>query len=654
MLTLFASSCSSLFRAARHRWPRARAGLVLALGLGCAASSSGRPASGTAGGAGGTGAAGSGGAAAGATGAAGTTGVAGAAGATGGATGAGGGDAGASVDGGIDSPTDVALAPFTGFGPSVVVFDPGMDMATIQGALDAAYATQYPGQFATTRVAFLFKPGAYAVNVKVGYYTQVIGLGASPDDVTITGGVTSTGVNNSGNATLSFWRAVENLGVAPTNNTDMWAIAQGTSFRRMHIKGALQLADSGTSSGGYIADSKIDGTVTSGSQQQYFTRNTEWKSWQGGVWNMVFVGVPNAPAGAWPTQPFTVVAQTPVVQEKPYLTLDASGSFAVAVPTLRTNAAGASWTTAPTPVTMVSLDAFYVARADRDSAATMNAALAQGKHLLLEPGIYHLADSLRVGRAGTIVMGLGLATLVADTAAPAITVAEVDGVKLAGLIVDAGPMNAPTLIQVGAPGAGQAHATAPTWLYDLSCRVGGGQAGLAGSCLTVDSGDAVGDNLWLWRADHGTGTGWTSNVAKNGLVVNGANVTMYGLFVEHFQEFQTLWNGNGGRVYFYQSEMPYDPPAQAMWTHDGVNGYASYKVADAVTSHEAWGLGVYSAFRQDVVADDAFETPAALASSMHDLVTVWLNGVSTSAISHLINDTGAAATMASRTSKSAN
>ena len=98
--------------------------------------------------------------------------------------------------------------------------------------------------------------------------------------------------------------------------------------------------------------------------------------------------------------------------------------------------------------------------------------------------------------------------------------------------------------------------------------------------------------------------------------------------------------------------MPYDPPSQDMWTHDGVNGYASYVVAPTVTTHEAWGLGVYSAFRQAVVADDAFETPAPLAASMHHLVTVWLNGMPTTAINHVINGTGAAVTMASRTSKS--
>jgi hypothetical protein len=179
---------------------------------------------------------------------------------------------------------------------------------------------------------------------------------------------------------------------------------------------------------------------------------------------------------------------------------------------------------------------------------------------------------------------------------------------------------------------------------------------VATTCLTIDSGDVVGDDLWLWRADHGANmsVGWTTNVSKHGLVVNGKNVTMYGLFVEHFQEYQTVWNGEGGRVYFYQSEMPYDPPTQDMWTHDGVNGYASYKVGPGVTSHEAWGVGVYCAFRstiKNVVADSAIETPAAVAAAMHHLVTVWLNGDPSTQITHVLNDTGAAATMASRTSK---
>jgi len=128
--------------------------------------------------------------------------------------------------------------------------------------------------------------------------------------------------------------------------------------------------------------------------------------------------------------------------------------------------------------------------------------------------------------------------------------------------------------------------------------------------------------------------------SETGLVVNGNDVTIYGLFVEHHQQFQVLWKGNGGRTYFYQSEIPYDPPNQANYTSaPGVNGWASYKVADGVTSHEAWGLGVYSVFiYPDLVLTRSIETPKSPHVWFHDIITVTLGDHG--AINHVINDTG--------------
>jgi hypothetical protein len=247
-----------------------------------------------------------------------------------------------------------------------------------------------------------------------------------------------------------------------------------------------------------------------------------------------------------------------------------------------------------------------------------------------------------------------MATLVADGGGSALAIADVDGVRVAGVLVDAGPAGTATLVQVGAPGAPrQDHAQDPTFLHDLFCRVGGGSAGTAPSCATIDSNAVVGDNLWLWRADHGAGAGWTQNRSATGLVVNGDDVTMYGLFVEHFQQYQTLWNGERGRLFFFQSAMPYDPPDQPSWQHAGVNGYAAYKVADTVTAHQALGLGVYSAFRATVVADAALEAPVAPGVGLHHLVTVWLNGAAGSAINHILNATGAAANQTNRRANSA-
>ena len=70
------------------------------------------------------------------------------------------------------------------------------------------------GQFSTDRYAFLFKPGQYNVDVPIGYYTSVYGLGASPNDVNFTSprGVHSEeGDYSIGGALSSFWRSAENF-----------------------------------------------------------------------------------------------------------------------------------------------------------------------------------------------------------------------------------------------------------------------------------------------------------------------------------------------------------------------------------------------------------------------------------------------------------
>ncbi len=530
------------------------------------------------------------------------------------------------------------------FGPNVLIFDPSMTNS--QSRLDALFRAQERSQFGSNRYACLFKPGKYDLDVQVGFYTQVLGLGKSPDDVAITGAVRCKArwmANN--NATCNFWRCVENLSVTPTldQNINVWAVSQATALRRVHVKGALNLWDGGWSSGGFIADCKIDGQVNSGSQQQWFSRNAEWGGWKGANWNMVFVGVANPPPGRWPDPPYTVIEQTPLIREKPYLFIDDGGSYFVMVPRLSAKGSqGTTWSAGPTPGTPIPIEQFHLARPETDTAATLNAALSQGKHLLLTPGLFRLENSLRVTRPGTVVLGLGYPTLQADRGTPALVISDVDGVKVGGVLLEAGALNSETLLKVGEPGSRVSHAADPIFLWDLYCRVGGARAGKASCMVTLHSHDVVGDNFWLWRADHGRGAGWTSNPNKHGLIVNGDNVTLYGLFVEHTQEYQTVWNGNGGRVYFYQSEMPYDPPSQEAWKHGEVNGYASYKVADNVTTHEAWGLGVYCVFyAAPVVAENAIETPPAPGVKMRHMVTIRLSGRPNSGINHVINGKGA-------------
>ncbi|NED11880.1 RICIN domain-containing protein [Streptomyces sp. SID9124] len=553
-----------------------------------------------------------------------------------------------SFSGAVD-PTDPGNPP-TGdnpdLGPNTVIFDPSMSASSIQSKLNSIFNQQQSNQFGSQRYAVLFKPGTYSADVNVGFYTQVAGLGLSPDAVNINGAVHAEADWFQGNATQNFWRDAENLSVTPTGGSDRWAVSQAAPYRRMHVRGNLKLDDGGWSSGGFISDSKIDGQIQSGSQQQFLTKNTKMGSWSGSNWNMVFVGDQGAPAQSFPT--YTTVPSAPVNREKPFLYVDDAGAWKVFVPAAQTNASATTWSGKTQAGSSLPLDDFYIAKPGA-SAADMNAALAAGKNLLITPGVYHLNQTLNVTRPDTVVLGMGLATLIPDNGITALTTADVDGIKIAGVLVDAGTTNSRTLMRIGPDGSSANHAANPVTLNDVFFRIGGATVGKATQSLVVNTNNTIIDHTWIWRADHGNGgtVGWNTNTADTGLVVNGQNVTAYGLFVEHYQKTQVIWNGNGGRTYFFQNELPYDPPNQSAWKNGNTNGYPAYKVGASVTSHEAWGLGSYAYFNVNpsVVEDHSFEVPQTSGVKFHDMVTVVLGGAGT--ISHIINGTGAAVTPSS-------
>ncbi|WP_051348385.1 discoidin domain-containing protein [Peribacillus kribbensis] len=535
-------------------------------------------------------------------------------------------------------------------GPNVYVFDPSMPSEDIQKICDDVFKAQETNQFGKEKYELLFKPGTYNINIKVGFYTTVAGLGKNPADVVINGGLNVDAKWFDGNATQNFWRSVENLSIKPANGVTRYAVSQAAPMRRVHIMGELQLFDfdknwnAGWSSGGYIADSIMDKQVIPASQQQFFSRNNEYPNWTNSVWNTVMVGDQKPHAASFPNNPFTVIEKTPVIGEKPYLYMDKTGKYNVFVPDLQKNSQGVTWKNGPTPGKSLSLDTFYIADPDTSTSGSINVALSKGKNILFTPGVYHLKEPIHVRVPNTVVMGLGFATLIPDNGKEAMKVLDVDGVKIAGLLFDAGTKSSPSLLKVGTNGSHKDHSANPISLYDLFFRVGGGEkVGRAETSLEINSNDVIGDHFWIWRADHGNEVGWDVNTADNGLTVNGDDVTLYGLFVEHFQKYQVVWNGNGGRTYFYQSEIPYDVPNQEGWmSHNGtINGYASYKVSDSAASHEAWGLGVYSYFRDAAVKlHRAIEVPDRQGVNMHNMTTIWLNGMAGSEITHVINDAG--------------
>ena len=526
-------------------------------------------------------------------------------------------------------------------GPNVLIFDPSMPQADMQQQIDKIYAVERRNEFGSERYAIVFLPGEYHLDVPVGFYTQVLGLGPTPDAVHIIGNVHADASHDNNNATTTFWRAAEGFSITPAAGTMQWAVSQAVAFRRMHVLGNLVLHQHrGWASGGWMSDTLVDGNVDSGSQQQWISRNSEWKSWTGSNWNMVFVGVPNPPQGEWPNPPYTKVSQTPVVREKPFLEVDESGKWFVRVPELRSNNVGISWHDGSTPGKSIPLQQFYIARPGTDTAATLNAQLADGKNLLFTAGVYDLTEPIHVMRPNVVVLGLGFATLRPTHGTSAMSTGDVDGIEIAGLLFDAGAENSPVLLDVG-PDKGKArHERNPITLHDVFFRVGGGGVGRTTVNLRINSNDVIVDHTWIWRADHEKGVGWNSNASDNGLVVNGDDVTIYGLFVEHHEKFQVLWNGDGGRTYFYQSEIPYDPPDQASYSSGpGVNGWASYKVADSVTRHEAWGLGIYSVFIQSHVnLSRAIEVPKKPGIRFHHMITVALGNHGE--ISNVINNQG--------------
>jgi hypothetical protein len=354
----------------------------------------------------------------------------------------------------------------------------------------------------------------------------------------------------------------------------------------------------------------------------------------------VFSGVRGAPASSFDPNGYTSLATTPVSRPAPFLDLD-GGRYKVFVPAADTGTAGVDWSTRGAAGRSLPVERFYIAK-PTDTAATINRALASGKNLLLTPGIYNLDAPLRVSRPGTVVMGLGYATVTPTRGTAALEVGDVPGVVVSGLLVDAGATPSDVLVQVGTRGGHAGNAHDPTTLSDLFVRVGGATAGMATTGVQIDSDHVLVDDSWIWRADHGAGSDWTPGI-DHGLVVNGDDVTATGLFVEHWQKEQVVWNGQRGQTVFYQSEMPEHMPDQAAWMNASSEGYASYAVGNGVRTHQATGLAIYALFpfppTQPIHAATAISAPTSRQVRFTSMATGVVIGQG--GIRHVVNDAGA-------------
>ncbi len=567
---------------------------------------------------------------------------------------------------------------------SVTVFDPGQSAVTINGIVDAAYATnggQTPcnnGQFTTNRYAFLFKPGIYAtgVSIPVGFYTSVIGLGQEPSDTQIPDVFCEQGCAAPDSGALdTFWRSAENFATTPTrlNGVMQWAVSQAAPLRRIQLPApgippagglfGIQLWENqnggdGFASGGFMGDCNIASSpttllnVSSGPQQQWMSRNCQMNWSDEGVWNFVFVGCtgkipPTTVQKLGYFRPVnTNIAATPVIAEKPYIKF-AGGFYFLEIPPLEFEKTGPT-TDFTTNVTSVDFANVYVVQDPaNETAGNINDKINMGLHIILTPGIYgNLNGPIQVKKSVTI-LGIGFPTLIAKNGQPCIQVLDgVRGVRIGGILLQAGsdPSHpSPVLLQMGQTRVTGGNAN---FLYDIFARVGGPadpsvNPVAAKTMVEINQDNVIIDNAWLWRADHWSVVNGVDNPVKNGdnpcdtgLLVNGDNAITYGLAVEHTLKDLVVWHGENGRAFFYQAEYPYDV-TQAY----GNSGFAAYRTT--AQKHTAYGLGVYSFFRDfpvNMPSGIATMVPVPAGNSFTNVLTKYLTG--NGGIKHVINTTG--------------
>ena len=568
------------------------------------------------------------------------------------------------------------------FGPNVTIIDPSMPVDQINATLQSL-ATKSTG-FDEARNAVFFMPGTYGstagqntpatatgfIDSAVGFMETVQGLGASPDDVTINGNLRAG--QSTGFSLGTFWRSLENVRINPieadeTPHTLRWNTSQASPLRRVDIVGNLDLAG-GVAGGNLIANSRISGVVTAGfdwvsdvpqvaGQFYYYLHDSQIGGWQGHWINYVFSGVIGAPATQFNPGDVTTLPTTPLTREAPFLYVD-NNTFKVFVPAAQTNVRGTHWNAqanrhgpADCDGQSLPLSQFFIAK-PTDSTHTLNEALRHGKNLILTPGVYKVTEAIQVVRPNTIIMGMGLATVTPINGTAAIQVDDVPGVSISAITVDANTTRSDVLVQVGTrerhdPGHhNRSGRLNPTLLSDVFVRVGGSYAGNATTSFEINQDDVLIDHTWLWRADHGNRgtTGWTVNTGDHGLVVNGDDVTALGLFVEHYQKTQIVWNGNGGRTLFLQSEAPYDPPNQAAYMNGNEEGYPFYEVSPYVTSHDATGMTAMTLFifsPTPLYIRSAYKAPVARGVRFHDIFAGVILGQG--GILNVINESGASA-----------
>eukprot|EP00434_Breviolum_minutum_P031742 symbB.v1.2.028072.t1/scaffold2936.1/size66856/1 len=526
--------------------------------------------------------------------------------------------------------TQIRTSSDPDFGPNVIVVPAGAADPELQAKLNKLYNDYIgwddEGQFGQHRTAVFLMPGDHEVDIQLPYYFQVLGLGASPTETVVrpgTGGIGLKVGRQPGNLpnTNTFWRSIENCEVP--SNLDFF-VSQAAPLRKVKVHGNLQLSGNGTdwTSGGALANSEILGQIITGTQQQWYTRGTKMNAYThpAGLGSYAAVGCVDLNDALftvsydfsgnhqqWQTGHTgeTYTEPPAVFAEKPFIMIE-EGKYKLRIPEVLNNHAGYDWQSGST----VGFEEVFVTT-QNTTAKDINSAIAQGLHVVITPAVYYLEEPIVINHPNICILGLGFATLIPQKldifiGRGVIEVGAVDGVRLAGVFVQAGPLDSPNyanavgaLVRWGDPNNPyEGNKENPGFIYDFIARVGGPDFVPVGvdTMLEVNNGWVITDNTWLWKADHCVNSSGAlcipQRYVKHCLVVNSANVHMYGLMAEHSNGDIVVWNGEYGKTYFFQSELKYtmgELSKPNSW--DNVSHPVSYRV-NAV-NHIALAMGIY-------------------------------------------------------------
>jgi hypothetical protein len=565
------------------------------------------------------------------------------------------GAAGAATASAATNPCAFAPKPVTSvsanpFGANVTIFNPSMSVASINAALNA---TPPAGD---GKRQFYFLPGTYGdpsvtpatvttsnvIQAEVAPGTIVAGLGSSPCDVVING---SLSINNGSLAIRDS--QMSNLTINPIQadvpaGGMLWYTSQTATLRRVNILGNLYVSPviqtpggcqnpcdpvtqgfqiniiPGVANGFVITNSVITGDVINGDglnrpgvegnggNSDIYFQQDKIGGYSGFGSDMVFNGTIGAPADNFgpgrispyvPPGDITNVPFASVVREAPFVYY-AAGQFRIFRPSAQFNVRGPNWSTDPWQGDSLPLSSFYIATvAAGDNAETMNAALKNGKNLLIGPGTYVLDEPITVSRPNRVIMGLGDPILRADNTATIFVKDSATGTVLSKFNADGrafdpsdmGPF-AENQIVIGSTPHGSGSPRDPTALNDISTVSGATNAILLNQNYTIlNQGQIQTNNN---SGDGYTTTNWTASSGNTGAVVNGDHDTWQGIWLEHFKQTEITWNGEHGDVTFLENErpltVPFDTPGEIgvqphVWKMNAhFDGYPSLAVAPTV------------------------------------------------------------------------